>query len=162
MRRTKMDEKGEQVKSGEGPPWEIILNYDWEMRQQICEWVRDGGITLKAAMEKVVDDAEVRNLRFMDPCNLHMREVGSAAASGKKARRDGEENWGQVEAAAFGAVSPSPKRKARAEAEAMANPVLQAKVPKERAAVRRHVDKNDHDSLLGLMHPAPALTLLSM
>ena len=70
MKASYMDDKGNKVEYGSGPDWSVILNYDWEMRMQAIEWVKDCNMTMKEAFEKVVTDRDVRDLHFMDPWQL--------------------------------------------------------------------------------------------
>lgn len=61
---------GEDVCVPLSPPWSVILNYEFACRRMAFTWVREKGMTLRAALEIVVTDAEIKEIHFTSPIAL--------------------------------------------------------------------------------------------
>ena len=64
------------VESGLGVPWSAVLRYEYHIRRQATEFVKDLGITLKAALIKAMDDSELRALHLTAYITLQGRKRG--------------------------------------------------------------------------------------
>ena len=47
------------------PPWRLVLSYECAMRREAFKLVR-GGETMNMAFQKVIRDAEIRSLHFVE------------------------------------------------------------------------------------------------
>ena len=104
LQATRMDEKGSTESIGATPDWDIILQYEYEMRKQVMDWVKEDNMTMKDAFAKVVKDSETRELRFMNPWQLrlntakvkkeHLKDTWSYDKGGGKKGGKGNEGKG--------------------------------------------------------------------
>lgn len=53
-----------------GPPWPIVLSYEYECRKRAFALINDDGVTMVDAMAAVVRDSELKELAFTSPIAL--------------------------------------------------------------------------------------------
>ena len=71
------------VIKGEGgltfsPPWQLILDYEFQVRKKAYERVTNEAVSLKEALEWACSDSETRNLYLVTPLTLSSRAHSSA------------------------------------------------------------------------------------
>ena len=78
------------------PPWSIVLDYEFQIREKAFELVREQGKSFKDALELARTDGEVRNLHFLTPVAMDAAK-GRSNENGKKriqeTDRYGEPVW---------------------------------------------------------------------
>jgi hypothetical protein len=70
------------------PPWNIVLHYEYKMREAAFRLVRDDQITLDEALKRVVRDSELKELRFTGILALSRKNTtgGQATTSEPQAK----------------------------------------------------------------------------
>ena len=74
-----MDSSGQ--KSSLRPPWQIVLNYEYQCRKAAFEAVRDDDAQLSVQLMRVIRDPEIKEVHFTSPIALMGRGGKSAAAA---------------------------------------------------------------------------------
>jgi hypothetical protein len=91
------------------PPWSVVLNYEFACRRTAFTWVREKGMTLKAALEQVVTEAELKEIHFTSPIALmgHGQKRQSTESQGGSTPRPTKSQRRAAAAARNAGVTPA-------------------------------------------------------